>query len=158
MRSLKKSKKTTTFIVSAANFPYHITHTNLFTVVRGELRVPEEALKHEKFTSQLQLSQKSSEAEGSKSTGAKTVEQKVQDAIAEVHHKAVETLKSEDKSTDLSAMPRGTPLYGQPSWWGDDETEEQNGCKQDSKPEEKIQETGVSDVMETISSDWFIPG
>ncbi|XP_048341182.1 centrosomal protein of 170 kDa isoform X2 [Sphaerodactylus townsendi] len=118
--------------------------TNLFTVVRGELRVPEEALKHEKFTSQLQLSQKSSEAEGSKSTGAKTVEQKVQDAIAEVHHKAVETLKSEDKSTDLSAMPRGTPLYGQPSWWGDDETEEQNGCKQDSKPEEKIQETGVS--------------
>lgn len=45
--------------------------------------------------------------------------------------------------TDLSAMPRGTPLYGQPSWWGDDEAEEQNGYKQDSKPEEKMHETGV---------------
>ncbi|XP_077200754.1 centrosomal protein of 170 kDa isoform X2 [Paroedura picta] len=117
--------------------------TNLFTVVRGEMRVPEEALKHEKFISQLQLSQKSSEAEGSKPASAKVAELKVQDTMAEAHHKAVETLKSEDKSTDLSAMPRGTPLYGQPSWWGDGEAEEENGYKQDGKPDEKIQETGV---------------
>ncbi|XP_042306457.1 centrosomal protein of 170 kDa isoform X2 [Sceloporus undulatus] len=117
--------------------------TNLFTVVRGEMRVPEEALKHEKFTSQLQLSQKSSEAEGSKMTSAKASEPKVQDIISDVHNKTIETLKSEDKSADLSAMPRGTPLYGQPSWWGDDEAEEQNGYKQDSKPEEKIQDPGV---------------
>ncbi|XP_048865167.1 centrosomal protein of 170 kDa-like isoform X13 [Brienomyrus brachyistius] len=37
--------------------------TNLFTVVRGELHVPEEALKHEKFTSQLQLTKKPSTTE-----------------------------------------------------------------------------------------------
>ncbi|MEQ2170702.1 hypothetical protein GOODEAATRI_003009, partial [Goodea atripinnis] len=37
-----------------------VLHTNLFTVVRGELTVPEEALKHEKFTSGLQLSKKPS--------------------------------------------------------------------------------------------------
>uniref|UniRef100_A0ABM5FV06 Centrosomal protein of 170 kDa isoform X9 n=1 Tax=Pogona vitticeps TaxID=103695 RepID=A0ABM5FV06_9SAUR len=117
--------------------------TNLFTVVRGEMRVPEEALKHEKFTSQLQLSQKSSEAEGSKVTSAKAAEPKVQDTIAEVHHKSIDALKSEEKSADLSTMPRGTPLYGQPAWWGDDEAEEQNGFKQDGKPEEKIHETGV---------------
>ncbi|XP_072849233.2 centrosomal protein of 170 kDa isoform X18 [Pogona vitticeps] len=117
--------------------------TNLFTVVRGEMRVPEEALKHEKFTSQLQLSQKSSEAEGSKVTSAKAAEPKVQDTIAEVHHKSLDALKSEEKSADLSTMPRGTPLYGQPAWWGDDEAEEQNGFKQDGKPEEKIHETGV---------------
>ncbi|XP_061480586.1 centrosomal protein of 170 kDa isoform X3 [Rhineura floridana] len=117
--------------------------TNLFTVVRGEMRVPEEALKHEKFTSQLQLSQKSSEAEGSKLTTAKATQPKLQDTTAEVHHRAIDALKSEEKSADLSAMPRGTPLYGQPSWWGDDEAEEQNGYKHDSKPEEKIQETGV---------------
>ncbi|XP_060128859.1 centrosomal protein of 170 kDa isoform X3 [Zootoca vivipara] len=118
--------------------------TNLFTVVRGEMRVPEEALKHEKFTSQLQLSQKSSEAEGSKLTSAKSTQPKVQDTIVEVHHKVIDTLKSEEKAADLSAMPpRGTPLYGQPSWWGEDEAEEQNGYKPDSKPEEKIQETGV---------------
>lgn len=41
-------------------------------------------------------------------------------------------------------MPRGTPLYGQPAWWGDDEADEKSGCKQDSKQEEKTQESGAS--------------
>ncbi|KYO23835.1 centrosomal protein of isoform C [Alligator mississippiensis] len=118
--------------------------TNLFTVVRGEMRVPEEALKHEKFTSQLQLSQKSSEIEGSKSISSKGTEPKVSGDMTEMHHKATEALKSEEKSMDLSAMPRGTPLYGQPSWWGDDEADEKNGCKQEGKREEKIHETGAS--------------
>lgn len=45
---------------------------------------------------------------------------------------------------DLSAMPRGTPLYGQPAWWGDDEADEKSGCKPDSKREEKMHETGAS--------------
>ncbi|KAM6081693.1 centrosomal protein of 170 kDa isoform 1-T1 [Chlamydotis macqueenii] len=118
--------------------------TNLFTVVRGEMRVPEEALKHEKFTSQLQLSQKSSEAEGLKQTSSKSSESKVTDSATEVHHKTTEALKSEEKSMDLSAMPRGTPLYGQPAWWGDDEADEKSGCKPDSKHEEKMHETGAS--------------
>nr|XP_009926646.1 PREDICTED: centrosomal protein of 170 kDa isoform X3 [Haliaeetus albicilla] len=118
--------------------------TNLFTVVRGEMRVPEEALKHEKFTSQLQLSQKPSEAEGSKQTSSKSSESKVTDSTAEVHHKTTEALKSEEKSMDLSAMPRGTPLYGQPAWWGDDEADEKSSCKPDSKHEEKMRETGAS--------------
>ncbi|KAK2531547.1 Cep170 [Columba guinea] len=122
----------------------HFLHTNLFTVVRGEMRVPEEALKHEKFTSQLQLSQKSSETEGLKQAGSKSSESKVADSTAEVHHKTTEALKSEEKSMDLSAMPRGTPLYGQPAWWGDDEADEKSGCKPDSKHEEKMQETGAS--------------
>ncbi|XP_066172075.1 centrosomal protein of 170 kDa isoform X7 [Sylvia atricapilla] len=118
--------------------------TNLFTVVRGEMRVPEEALKHEKFTSQLQLSQKSSEAEGSKQSSSKSSESKVTDSTAEVHHKTTEALKSEEKSMDISAMPRGTPLYGQPAWWGEDEADEKGGCKPDSKHEEKMPETGAS--------------
>ncbi|XP_062345192.1 centrosomal protein of 170 kDa isoform X3 [Cinclus cinclus] len=118
--------------------------TNLFTVVRGEMRVPEEALKHEKFTSQLQLSQKSSEAEGSKQSSSKSSESKVTDSTAEGHHKTTETLKSEEKSMDISAMPRGTPLYGQPAWWGEDEADEKGGCKPDSKHEEKMPETGAS--------------
>uniref|UniRef100_A0A8B9SLM1 Centrosomal protein 170 n=1 Tax=Anas platyrhynchos TaxID=8839 RepID=A0A8B9SLM1_ANAPL len=122
----------------------HFLHTNLFTVVRGEMRVPEEALKHEKFTSQLQLSQKSSEAEGSKQTSSKTTESKGTDSTNEVHNKTTEALKSEEKSIDLSAMPRGTPLYGQPAWWGDDEADEKSGCKPDSKREEKMHETGAS--------------
>ncbi|XP_053829789.1 centrosomal protein of 170 kDa isoform X7 [Vidua macroura] len=118
--------------------------TNLFTVVRGEMRVPEEALKHEKFSSQLQLSQKSSEAEGSKQSSSKSSESKVTDSTAEVHHKTTEALKSEEKSMDISAMPRGTPLYGQPAWWGEDEADEKGGCKPDSKHEEKMPETGAS--------------
>ncbi|XP_069898015.1 centrosomal protein of 170 kDa isoform X4 [Dipodomys merriami] len=118
--------------------------TNLFTVVRGELRVPEEALKHEKFTIQLQLSQKSSESELSKSASAKSVDAKVADAASEVPHKATEALKAEEKSTDVSAVPRGTPLYGQPSWWGDDEVDEKRAFKSSGKSEEKSHETGPS--------------
>ncbi|KAL9863201.1 centrosomal protein of 170 kDa isoform 4-T4 [Geothlypis trichas] len=118
--------------------------TNLFTVVRGEMRVPEEALKHEKFSSQLQLSQKSSEAEGSKQSSSKSSESKAADSTTEVHHKTTEALKSEEKSVDISAMPRGTPLYGQPAWWGEDEADEKGGCKPESKHEEKMPETGAS--------------
>ncbi|XP_008847394.1 centrosomal protein of 170 kDa isoform X8 [Nannospalax galili] len=118
--------------------------TNLFTVVRGEMRVPEEALKHEKFTIQLQLSQKSSESELPKSASAKSIDSKEVDAAAEVQHRPTEALKSEEKAMDVSAMPRGTPLYGQPSWWGDDEVDEQRAFKSNGKPEEKNHEAGTS--------------
>ncbi|NWV87753.1 CE170 protein, partial [Machaerirhynchus nigripectus] len=117
---------------------------DILAIKMHKMRVPEEALKHEKFTSQLQLSQKSSEAEGSKQSSSKTAESKVADSTAEVHHKTTEALKSEEKSVDLSAMPRGTPLYGQPAWWGEDEADEKSGCKPDSKHEEKMPETGAS--------------
>ncbi|RLW07189.1 hypothetical protein DV515_00004321, partial [Chloebia gouldiae] len=115
-----------------------------YITLKGEMRVPEEALKHEKFSSQLQLSQKSSEAEGSKQSSSKSSESKVTDSTAEVHHKNTEALKSEEKSMDISAMPRGTPLYGQPAWWGEDEADEKGGCKPDSKHEKKMPETGAS--------------
>ncbi|XP_074172925.1 centrosomal protein of 170 kDa isoform X3 [Rhinolophus sinicus] len=118
--------------------------TNLFTVVRGEMRVPEEALKHEKFTIQLQLSQKSSEPELPKSACAKSIDSKVAETATEVQHKATEALKSEEKAMDTSAMPRGTPLYGQPSWWGDGELDEQRAFKSNGKSEEKSHETGTS--------------
>uniref|UniRef100_A0A2I2Y922 Centrosomal protein 170 n=1 Tax=Gorilla gorilla gorilla TaxID=9595 RepID=A0A2I2Y922_GORGO len=123
-------------------YPY--LHTNLFTVVQGEMRVPEEALKHEKFTIQLQLSQKSSESELSKSASAKSIDSKVADAATEVQHKTTEALKSEEKAMDISAMPRGTPLHGQPSWWGDDEVDEKRAFKTNGKPEEKNHEAGTS--------------
>ncbi|XP_059002663.1 centrosomal protein of 170 kDa isoform X10 [Mustela lutreola] len=118
--------------------------TNLFTVVRGEMRVPEEALKHEKFTIQLQLSQKSNESELSKSACAKSLDAKLADTSTDVPHKAAEALRPEEKALDISAMPRGTPLYGQPSWWGDDEVEEKRALKSNGKPEEKTQEAGTA--------------
>ncbi|XP_004691105.1 PREDICTED: centrosomal protein of 170 kDa isoform X2 [Condylura cristata] len=118
--------------------------TNLFTVVRGEMRVPEEALKHEKFTIQLQLSQKSSESELAKAACAKSTDPKTVEAAAEAPHKAAEAVKAEEKSSDVSAVPRGTPLYGQPSWWGDDEVDEQRAFKSNGKQEGKNHETGTT--------------
>ncbi|XP_069464051.1 centrosomal protein of 170 kDa isoform X3 [Ambystoma mexicanum] len=108
--------------------------TNLFTVVRCEMRVPEEALKHEKFTSQLQFSQKS-EIDGFKPSTFKMSEQtKLVEGTVEIHNKAMEVLKSEERTlVDPSAMPRGTPLYGQPSWWGDEDAEDDDSQKQDEK-------------------------
>ncbi|XP_041840078.1 centrosomal protein of 170 kDa isoform X2 [Melanotaenia boesemani] len=107
--------------------------TNLFTVVRGELHIPEEALKHEKLSSQLQLNQKKpSEAESSKS------ETKPSEAAAAssnaVAPAASEVSRSEEKTTgDTTVLHRGTPLYGQPAWWGDGDTND----PQPGRPEEK---------------------
>ncbi|KAM4692991.1 centrosomal protein of 170 kDa isoform 2-T2 [Discoglossus pictus] len=108
------------------------------------MRVPEEALKHEKFTSQFQFSQKISDAERPKPSSSKGADPKVSEFSTEIHHKALDALKSEEKATgDLSSMPRGTPLYGQPSWWGDEDAEEENSNKQDCK-ESKLHEAGAS--------------
>ncbi|XP_075718724.1 centrosomal protein of 170 kDa isoform X2 [Rhinoderma darwinii] len=83
--------------------------TNLFSVVRGELKVPEEALK---------FSQKHLESEGSKSKGTDV---KI-NVSTEAYQRPLDQHKSEEKVlVDLSALPRGTPLYGQPSWWGDED-------------------------------------
>ncbi|XP_061625756.1 centrosomal protein of 170 kDa isoform X2 [Phyllopteryx taeniolatus] len=103
--------------------------TNLFTVVRGELHIPEEALKHEKFSSQLQLSQRRPlEGESSKSEG------KPSEAAAPVCEaasaKPPEPSRMEEKMTEV--FHRGTPLYGQPAWWGDGDADDHSG-----RPEEK---------------------
>ncbi|MEE6475284.1 hypothetical protein FKM82_010684 [Ascaphus truei] len=116
------------------------------------MRVPEEALKHEKFTSQLQLSHKPSYVEGSKPSTSKAPDLKVPDLTGEVHHKALDVLKYEDKAIgDLSGMPRGTPLYGQPSWWGDEEAEE-NTNKQDCK-ESKLHESSAPGYSKDATKD-----
>ncbi|KAI4886628.1 hypothetical protein NFI96_012751 [Prochilodus magdalenae] len=95
------------------------------TVMRGELHVPEEALRHEKFSSQLQIAKMPSlnpvaaGAEGGKETVGKLLEP---------------PRKGEDKVTagDIAVVPRGTPLYGQPSWWGD--ADDENSEKHDTAP------------------------
>uniref|UniRef100_A0A3B5M2X8 Centrosomal protein 170Aa n=1 Tax=Xiphophorus couchianus TaxID=32473 RepID=A0A3B5M2X8_9TELE len=33
----------------------------------------------------------------------------------------------------LATLPRGTPLYGQPSWWGDGDADDENSFKQETK-------------------------
>ncbi|KAL2083377.1 hypothetical protein ACEWY4_021150 [Coilia grayii] len=122
-------------------------HTNLFTVVRGELHVPEEALKHEKFTSQLQLGKTPPNGEPakapktSKPAGAKTPESKAAKPITGSPTKPAEAHKGEEKTAgDIAALHRGTPLYGQPSWWGDGDADDENSFKQETKTSGKKQE------------------
>ncbi|XP_051997523.1 centrosomal protein of 170 kDa-like isoform X2 [Xyrauchen texanus] len=119
--------------------------TNLFTVIHGELHVPEEALKHEKFTSQLQLTKKPSPsrettkslevngAEGGKNAGAKPLELPP---------------KTEKVAGDIAVLQRGTPLYGQPSWWGEGDADDENSVKHNTKASDQKQvrcEAGCKD-------------
>ncbi|KAM9344986.1 centrosomal protein of 170 kDa [Symphorus nematophorus] len=146
--------------------------TNLFTVVRGELTVPEEALKHEKFTSGLQLSKKPSNGETTTTTTtskspAKTptkalkspsgstlrpAESRATDGVTsskESPAKPVDTHKAEERiGGDVTALPRGTPLYGQPSWWGDGDADDENSFKQESKSSGKKHDSSISDSKE----------
>ncbi|XP_028996443.1 centrosomal protein of 170 kDa protein B isoform X3 [Betta splendens] len=71
--------------------------SHVYVLEKSQHRVPEEALKHEKYSSQLQMNLKASEGKKAEKTGStKTVTQETQGS-------------------------RPTPLYGQPSWWGEDD-------------------------------------
>ncbi|XP_054866190.1 centrosomal protein of 170 kDa isoform X2 [Amphiprion ocellaris] len=109
--------------------------TNLFTVVRGELHIPEEALKHEKFSSQLQLNQKKPPAAESSKPEVKPSEAAAAPVCDGATTKPSEASRTEEKPTgDVAVLHRGTPLYGQPAWWGDGDADDQ----QPLRPEEKI--------------------
>lgn len=47
-------------------------------------------------------------------------------------------------SGDVTALPRGTPLYGQPSWWGDGDADDENSFKQDTKSSTKKHDGSIS--------------
>ncbi|XP_048056209.1 centrosomal protein of 170 kDa isoform X3 [Megalobrama amblycephala] len=122
--------------------------TNLFTVVRGELHVPEEALKHEKFTSQLQLNKKPSPS--GETTESPEVKGAEGGKDAEVRP-SESASKTEEKMSagDIAVLHRGTPLYGQPSWWGDGDADDENSATHDAKASEQKQvrcETGHKDT------------
>ncbi|XP_028845212.1 centrosomal protein of 170 kDa isoform X2 [Denticeps clupeoides] len=123
--------------------------TNLFTVVRGELHVPEEALKHEKFTSQLQFSKKPHNGDAAKplkSPSSKTAAKKGAEPTIEGQTKPADVQKGEEKMPgDITSVHRGTPLYGQPSWWGDGDADDENSFKQETKPSGKKQEACGTD-------------
>ncbi|NXG83104.1 C170B protein, partial [Stercorarius parasiticus] len=89
-------------------------------------KVPEEALKHEKYTSQLQMNYKG--------TAMKRAEQPMEHGVyAESPQAKLE--KGERKAITETNTYR-TPLYGQPSWWGEDDANN----KEDRRPEEHYSE------------------
>ncbi|XP_059928709.1 centrosomal protein of 170 kDa isoform X2 [Gadus macrocephalus] len=157
--------------------------TNLFTVVRGELTVPEEALKHEKFTSGLQISKKPPNPEPTppittnphststpiaktkspsrtpskpaKTPGGGSLRQGESrpaegvPSTTESGGRPSDSLKGEEKMTaDMAALHRGTPLYGQPSWWGDGDADDENSFKQETKSISRKPEGCGSDSRE----------
>ncbi|XP_061897978.1 centrosomal protein of 170 kDa protein B isoform X4 [Entelurus aequoreus] len=94
---------------------------HVYILEKIQHKVPEEALKHEKYTSQLQLGLKALEA---------SVKDKQQVHSTEKRKEAVSNAKLPQKSerralslTGATDAPisKPTPLYGRPSWWGEDE-------------------------------------
>ncbi|XP_042340576.1 centrosomal protein of 170 kDa [Plectropomus leopardus] len=124
--------------------------TNLFTVVRGELHIPEEALKHEKLSSQLQLNQKKPpEAESSKSE-AKPCEAAPAPACEGATAKPPEASRVEDKTTgDAAVLHRITPLYGQPAWWGDGDAEDQQPGRPEERSSDRKREKAETDTKKS---------
>uniref|UniRef100_A0A1A7X0Y8 FHA domain-containing protein n=1 Tax=Iconisemion striatum TaxID=60296 RepID=A0A1A7X0Y8_9TELE len=133
---------------------------HVYILEKSQHKVPEEALKHEKYTSQLQLSIKSLEA--------KSKEKQQQLQSSEKSKDAVSSLKQQDRAerraqsltapTD-SPISKPTPLYGQPSWWGEDE--DPANTKQNREPAKDVSHS-PSDIQShasfTIEFDECTPG
>ncbi|XP_053274180.1 centrosomal protein of 170 kDa [Pleuronectes platessa] len=128
--------------------------TNLFTVVRGEMHIPEEALKHEKFSSQLQLNQKRPPKGVASKPEVKPPEAAAAPVCEATTDKPPEASRTEDKTTgDVSALQRGTPLYGQPAWWGDgDPNGQQPGRPEDKGSEQKREKPDFSNCASQTTS------
>ncbi|XP_010605641.1 centrosomal protein of 170 kDa protein B isoform X1 [Fukomys damarensis] len=86
--------------------------SNMYVLERVQHRVPEEALKHEKYTSQLQVGVKNLAPRKSEAPPELT-------AYCETSHPRLE---KGDRRPGTESVVYRTPLYGQPSWWGEDDS------------------------------------
>ncbi|XP_033951262.1 centrosomal protein of 170 kDa isoform X1 [Pseudochaenichthys georgianus] len=127
--------------------------TNLFTVLRGEMQIPEEALKHEKFSSQLQLNQrKPPEKEACKSE-AKPSKAAAEGGGAAAAAKPPEASRVEDKAPgDVSVLHKVTPLYGQPAWWGDQEAKNRQPGRPEEKTSDRKREKAETDTKKSAEA------
>ncbi|XDV43787.1 hypothetical protein PO909_012196, partial [Leuciscus waleckii] len=91
--------------------------SHIYILERSQHKVPEEALKHEKYTSQLQFGLETPEAKKHIRT-----EEKQRDSLR------MKSEKTERKNITDPPVSRPTPLYGQPSWWGEDDEEKGERC------------------------------
>ncbi|KAM4594614.1 centrosomal protein of 170 kDa [Fundulus diaphanus] len=124
--------------------------TNLFTVVQGELHIPEEALKHEKLSSQLQMIQKKPAEPESPRCVVKPPEAALASASDGATAKPPESSRTEDKAAgDTAVLHRGTPLYGQPAWWGDGDADDQHSGKPEEKSSDRKKEKAEIDAKKS---------
>ncbi|XP_064820845.1 centrosomal protein of 170 kDa-like, partial [Oncorhynchus masou masou] len=54
---------------------------------------------------------------------------------------------------DIATSHRGTPLYGQPSWWGDGDADDENSFKQETKTCGKKHDSSAADGREPKRSE-----
>uniref|UniRef100_A0A674JPT3 Centrosomal protein 170B n=1 Tax=Terrapene triunguis TaxID=2587831 RepID=A0A674JPT3_9SAUR len=99
-------------------------------VIRFGYDILIEALKHEKYTSQLQMS--------FKGTVMKRVEQPVEHGGYTESPQA--KLERGEKKAITETAPYRTPLYGQPSWWGEDDANNKLERQEDRRQEEHYSE------------------
>uniref|UniRef100_A0A8C8VE02 Centrosomal protein 170B n=1 Tax=Pelusios castaneus TaxID=367368 RepID=A0A8C8VE02_9SAUR len=104
--------------------------SNMYVLEQIQHKVPEEALKHEKYTSQLQMS--------FKGTVMKRVEQLAEHGCYPESPQA-KLERGERKAITETNMYR-TPLYGQPSWWGEDDANNKLERPEDRRQEEHYPE------------------
>nr|XP_008166408.1 centrosomal protein of 170 kDa protein B isoform X1 [Chrysemys picta bellii]XP_008166409.1 centrosomal protein of 170 kDa protein B isoform X1 [Chrysemys picta bellii] len=104
--------------------------SNMYVLEQIQHKVPEEALKHEKYTSQLQMS--------FKGTVMKKVEQLVEHGGYTESPQA--KLERGEKKAITETAPYRTPLYGQPSWWGEDDANNKLERQEDRRQEEHYSE------------------
>ncbi|XP_041831343.1 centrosomal protein of 170 kDa protein B isoform X3 [Melanotaenia boesemani] len=94
--------------------------SHVYVLEKSQHKVPEEALKHEKYSSQLQMSLKAAEVkkgdEEERPRGDKT------------------STKSQIQEAPVC---RPTPLYGQPSWWGEEDYGNKVQSSEEPHPEEQ---------------------
>ncbi|XP_046711323.1 centrosomal protein of 170 kDa protein B isoform X1 [Silurus meridionalis] len=104
--------------------------SHVYIMERSQHKVPEEALKHEKYTSQLQVGVNPLEL-------GKAEQADEKNSTADLQHSRHD--KSERKSNigtincpNEPPVFKPTPLYGQPSWWGEDEDHKGEHCESGS--------------------------
>ncbi|XP_038622880.1 centrosomal protein of 170 kDa protein B isoform X4 [Tachyglossus aculeatus] len=117
--------------------------SNMYVLEHIQHKVPEEALKHEKYTSQLQMSLRGP------ACGKTGETSRVSSSLVDASQARLE--KGERKLTTEMAPPYRTPLYGQPSWWGEDEANSkldgQEGRRPDDPYPERIKEVPPGDEI-----------
>ncbi|XP_005453375.1 centrosomal protein of 170 kDa protein B isoform X4 [Oreochromis niloticus] len=129
---------------------------HVYILEKSQHKVPEEALKHEKYTSQLQLSIKALEAKAKEKLHFQHSEKsKDSSSNAKLQDKAERTAHSLTASTD-SPISKPTPLYGQPSWWGEDEDPANKKESRGGKFPEKESPEPAKDVS-TYESNGSLP-
>ncbi|MBN3274783.1 C170B protein, partial [Polyodon spathula] len=95
--------------------------------IKSQHRVPEEALKHEKYTSQLHMNIKA--PDGKKAEQTDETESGAESPRAKLE-------KGDPKGLPETTTSRPTPLYGQPSWWGEDDAGNKVPPTEGTRPEE----------------------